>query len=350
MRNLLIITQKVDENDDLLGFFVTWIREFAKYFDQVFVVTLGKGKYDLPDNVQVYSLGKELGRSKILQLLKLYKLLFRLVPKSVDIFAHMSPIFAVAAWPVTFIFRRKVILWYLHRSVTMRLKLAEKLCYKIVTASKDSLKLKSSKVIEVGHGIDTERFKSKRMWGSSDQTKILSVGRISPIKNYETLIRSAHILKTKNLDFKVTVVGKPYSAKDRRYFEDLKSLIQQFGLEKYVEFVGFVPYSQILPYYQSNYFNINLTPTGGIDKAVLEGMATGQITVTSNMAFAKYFGDHSKKLLFKYDDSNDLSGKVQNLISLSTNKKEEVSKFLVGVVKKEHNLNNLIEIIAKLHV
>ena len=30
VRNLLIITQKVDQEDDLLGFFVDWIIEFKK--------------------------------------------------------------------------------------------------------------------------------------------------------------------------------------------------------------------------------------------------------------------------------------------------------------------------------
>ena len=138
-RNILIITQKVDEQDDLLGFFVDWIGEFAKHFDRVFVITLAEGKYDLPNNVSVYSLGKERNNSKIARFFNFYKYLFKLVPQSSSIFAHMSPVFVIASWPVTFIYRRKIILWYLHRSVTFRLKVAEKLCYKIVTASKTQI-------------------------------------------------------------------------------------------------------------------------------------------------------------------------------------------------------------------
>ena len=56
---LLIITQKVDDHDDVLGFFVRWIEEFAKYVEKVTVVCLQKGTYYLPDNVTVLSLGKE---------------------------------------------------------------------------------------------------------------------------------------------------------------------------------------------------------------------------------------------------------------------------------------------------
>jgi hypothetical protein len=77
MANLLVVCQKVDEDDDLLGFFVGWIREFAKNFEKVFVITLAKGKYDLPSNVEVYSLGKERGDSKFVQLFRFYKYLLR---------------------------------------------------------------------------------------------------------------------------------------------------------------------------------------------------------------------------------------------------------------------------------
>ena len=65
MKNLLIITQRVDDGDDLLGFFVDWLREFSKKFDKVFVITLTKSHYDLPSNIHVYSLGKERNNSKI---------------------------------------------------------------------------------------------------------------------------------------------------------------------------------------------------------------------------------------------------------------------------------------------
>ena len=37
---ILIITQKVDQNDDVLGFFHGWIAEFAKHCEQVTVYFL----------------------------------------------------------------------------------------------------------------------------------------------------------------------------------------------------------------------------------------------------------------------------------------------------------------------
>ena len=56
---LLIITQKVDKNDQLLGFFIDWIAGFSHKFEEVTVLCLEKGEFNLPENVEVISLGKD---------------------------------------------------------------------------------------------------------------------------------------------------------------------------------------------------------------------------------------------------------------------------------------------------
>ncbi len=55
---LLILTQKVDVDDDVLGFMHGWIAEFAKSCEQVIVICLQRGRYEFPKNVKVLSLGK----------------------------------------------------------------------------------------------------------------------------------------------------------------------------------------------------------------------------------------------------------------------------------------------------
>lgn len=351
MRNILIITQKVDENDDLLGFFVGWLREFSKKFDNVFIITLMKGKYNLPQNVFVYSLGKENKNSKILRFFNFYRFLFKLVPKSNGIFCHMSPIFAAASWPVSFVFRKKIILWYLHRSVTFRLKLAEKLSYKIVTSTKESLNIKSNKIIEVGHGIDTERFKTNRPIVSISPIspiRILSVGRISKIKNYETLIKAAKILKDRGLDFRIKIVGQPVMTYDFEYFEKLKKIVSDLGLENFIEFVGFVPYNRIDLYYKETDIFVNLSPKGGVDKTVLEAMASGSLTFAANEVFKKYFGGFGELLTFRYGQPEDLSGKIENLLKLPEDKIRDIGNFLQDSVEKNHNISNTVDKISEL--
>ena len=76
MRSLLIITQKVDENDDLLGFFVDWIEEFKKHIPSVKVIALNSPKKSW---------------------IRLFLRMLWYVPQSDAVFAHMSPIFVVIA-------------------------------------------------------------------------------------------------------------------------------------------------------------------------------------------------------------------------------------------------------------
>ncbi len=348
MKNILIITQKVNAKDDLLGFFVGWLHEFSKNFEKVFVITLEKGAYELPKNVFVYSLGKENSNLKIARALTFYKLLFQLVPKTDGVFAHMSPVFAIASWPVAVLYRKRIILWYLHRSVTGRLKLAEKLCYKIVTASKESLKLISSKVIEIGHGIQVEQFKTVRNWPNK-KLEILSVGRISRIKDYETLLEAAKILKDKDLNFQVKIVGQPIMVPDFKYQKLLVSLQEKLELKDVVEFVGFVPYSQMVRYYKETDLVIGLTPYGGIDKVILEGMASGCLVLTSNEANRRYFGHYADNLIFNHHDSVHLAHKIESLNCMPAEQKKEMSEFLVRSVEQNHNLTNLINRISKLY-
>ena len=70
---LLIVTQKVDKNDPILGFFHRWIEEFARHVEFVTVICLGVGEYSLPVNVKVLSLGKEKKKSRLKYIFMFYK-------------------------------------------------------------------------------------------------------------------------------------------------------------------------------------------------------------------------------------------------------------------------------------
>jgi glycosyltransferase involved in cell wall biosynthesis len=341
---LLIITQKVDINDDNLGFFHRWIEKFSEKLDKVYVICLAQGTYDLPEKVVVYSLGKEKGIPKIGQLIRLQKKLIQILPEVDGIFVHMCPIYALASFPLAKIFRKKMILWYLHRAVKWKLKLAKKCVDKILTASKESCRLKNRKKIAiVGHGIDIEKF---QITNSKSQTnskfQILSVGRISPIKDQETLIEAVDILvNQKNVkDLEVKFIGTPLEKQDQAYFKRLKNLISQKKLQDYIKFLGGISYNEMPRYYQNSDLVVNLSHTGSIDKTVLEAMACGCLVLTCNEAFLNILDN---KYLFKKKDPQDLAKKILNLRSA------EKDKNLREIVIKYHNLDNLIDKIIKFY-
>lgn len=343
---LLIITQKVNINDDNLGFFHRWLEKLAGKTEKLSVACLSLGEYHLPPNVTVYSLGKEKGYSKIRQFIRLQKFLLKNLPKTDGVFVHMCPIYVVLSWPLAKIFRKKMILWFLHRNVSWKLKLAEKCVVKILTASEETCRLKNRKKIELtGHGIDTEFFRPGDSVKAGKVFKILFVGRISPIKNLDTLIESIDILANqKNIkDIEVKIIGSPLENYEKEYFEKLKRSIEEKKLTEYIEFLGGKPQREIVKFYQESDLLVNLSPTGGIDKTVLEAMACSISVLVSNQAFRKIFPEEwQNALIFREKNADDL---VEKIINLKENKKDIN---LRETVVKYHNLDNLTDkIISK---
>ena len=339
---LLVITQKVDENDQLLGFFIEWLKRLAQKFDKLIVLCLEKGEFNLPENVEVISLGKNKGHSKIRQLFTLYSLLFTRRHNYDAVFIHMNPIWVVLGGPLWKLFNKKIFFWYTHKAVTPKLRLAERFANVIFTASKESFRLPSKKVIVTGHGIDTQLFKPDhlRLNLKKDQRfnlSILSVGRIAPVKNYETLIDAAKILKDGGVDFSVTMVGEAALDSDARYLMSLKLKIKSLKLEENFNFVGKINHKDLLRYYQTHDVFIHLSKTGSLDKTILEAMACGMRVLSSNDSSMAFLPGN---LIFIEDDPLELASKILTV------KDSAIDPDLRHYVVQNHNLDILIDKIS----
>ena len=339
-KSLLIITQTVDQNDSNLGFFCDWVREFAVRLDKVYVIANKVGEYNLPENVEVLSLGKELGKGRMGKVIKLWQYLLKYLPKVDGVFAHMCPEYVVAGGWLARVYGKKLGLWYLHKSLTWKLRLSEKLVNYIFTAHQDGLPIKSNKVIVTGHAIAGVGYSSIVPIEKLDILKILTVGRVSESKNLLILVKSAILLAQKSSkQVKLTVVGESYLDKDREYFNILQEYVEKHNAKNMVEFVGKVPHDNISSYYKQADVFVNASQTGGLDKAVLEAMLMGVPVVTSNQAFINIL---PKECLFAEDDLNELVEKILNYENINT---DELKKYVV----ENHSTNKTIgKIVEKL--
>jgi glycosyltransferase involved in cell wall biosynthesis len=252
----------VDADDPVLGFAVGWLRSLAARVDELDVITMRAGRYELPDNVRVYSLGKERGYSEPRRLLRFYRLTIGLHPDRC--FAHMAPLFALLAAPVI---RAPITLWYAHSATPRTVRAAEKVVDRILTPTPESFRVKSKKVTVTGHGIDTDLF-APGPREASDCLRIVSVGRIAPVKRLEVLVEAVRLLPGR-VDLRL--VGP---VQDPAYAESLG--VQLAGPRRYDEVVHDYRWADVL---------VNLSETGSADKAVLEAMACGTAVVTSNEGF-----------------------------------------------------------------
>ncbi len=343
---LLIITQKVNRNDPVLGFFCRWLEKFSEKVEKLIVVALEVGEETervLPKNVTVFSLGKDDGESKIKYIYRFFKYIFKFRKDYDAVFVHMNPEYVVLGGWFWQLLRKKVFLWYVHRSAPWQLKVAEKFADKIFTVSKNSCQITSKKIEITGHGIDTDYFEPqilKKFYQNDGKLKVVSIGRISAIKDYKTLIEAAKILLEKKFfDFHINIFGNPIYESDYKYQKEIFDLIKTHDLNDYIAMMGSGNFYAVRIFLGNADILINLCPAGGKDKVVLEAMASGVVPIVANESFRDDFNENADKLIFKHGNPEDLAEKI---LSLKDKLDNELRLFLRNKVTTKHNLNNLI--------
>lgn len=264
---LLIITQVVDTEDSFLGFFVRWIEEFAKHVEHVEVVCLKEGRHTLSGNVQVHSLGKERGESRVKYVFNFYKYIWGLRHNYDTVFVHMNPEYVILGGLFWRAWGKRVALWYTHKSVDMRLRCAALLSNTIFTASKESFRLRSPKVRVMGHGIDVDFFSPDVRVVRGDS--VLSIGRLMKSKRHDLIIRAAALAGRE-----LRIVG------DGPERENLEVLARAVGA--HVLFLGGLAQSQLRDEYRQAALFIHASETGSLDKVVLEALACGLPVLTTS--------------------------------------------------------------------
>jgi glycosyltransferase involved in cell wall biosynthesis len=285
--NLLVFNLGMDAGHATLGHTTAWTNELARRCDHVAVITMFVGRLAVDDNVSVHSLGKELGRSEPRRLVAFYRLVRRVLSeRPIDAcFAHMAPLFAILFAPVAKSRRVPVMLWYAHTVVPPGLRIAHLLVDRCVTPTPESFRLPSRKLYVLGHGIDTERFAPPKQTSPSYETTAISVGRVTPRKQLRDMIEAVAVVERERGErIGLELIGGPATAEDHRYLTALHREVDALGVRHLVTFRGAVPYDQIPPYYHRGLLSLNLSE-GGMDKAILESMASGCIPISRNPAF-----------------------------------------------------------------
>lgn len=324
---LLIVTQVVDRNDSVLGFFVRWIEEFAKHVERLEVICLREGSHAFPANVRVYSLGKIEGierkavGSSILNRMqyssRFLSLIWKLRRDYDAVFVHMNPEYVVLGGLFWRLWKKRVALWYTHKSVDTKLRFATFFANSIFTASEESFRLATKKVRVVGHGIDTDFF-------SPDPTiprgmALLSVGRLMPSKRHDLAIRAAALAGRE-----LRIAGEGSERKN------LEMLAHSLGAR--VHFLGGLTQEQLRDEYRKAAFFVHASETGSLDKVVLEALATDVSVVTTADVFKKF-------------PVHTVSATPEAITEALTHTRESHDR--VEIIRRDHSLAHLIPFIVK---
>ena len=312
---LLITTQAVDLDDPILGFFHRWILEFAKHCERVDIICLKEGRHQLPANVFVHSLGKEVRRSRFGYVFRFYHYIYALRHEYDSVFVHMNPEYVVLGGLFWRQWKKKIALWYVHRSHTWWLGAALLFADRVFTSATRSIPSRSKKIVALGHGIDTIAFGEAHKPLSMSAPHIVSIGRIAPIKHLETIIDAVVRLKERGLDASLAFVGEAIDRKDEAYQAMLQQRIKEHDAESYIEFRGSMPPAQMPALLAEADISINASPTGGIDKTVLESFAAGVPAFFCNESFKEVLGESAERFEFSFENAEHLAEKIQQFLA-----------------------------------
>jgi len=325
---LLIVTQKVDRSDPILGFFHRWIEEFAWQCERVTVIGQYVAEHDLPANVSVLSLGKEKGASRFAQVRTFFRLIREHRDCATHVLVHMTPIWVVLGCVPWFLMHRRVYLWYEARGTRWPLRIALRCVRKVFSASGSGMPFGTKKSVIVGHGIDTERFRP----GDSafERELLVSVGRITPSKRIPVLF--APLLASRACC--LTIAGTPITSADRWYAQQIEDLIRSEGLGGRVT-IGPLDQEGLLALLRDAHVFLHASETA-LDKALLEAMACGVPVVTTSAAARGVVPEEC----FAADSA--FVSRVQAMIALPPERRWELGGRLRRTVQEGHSLPRLV--------
>lgn len=356
IHSLLMTTQTVDRAHPVLGFTHEWIATLARRVTRLHVLTPVKGETDLPDNVTIHHLttpGQFIPTTA--NHLMHHRVFWQLVlSQQVNgVFVHMIPKWAIAASPYCRLGAVPLMLWYAHGHVSPTLRVAERLVNAIVTSTPEGCRLDSAKVSVVGQGIDTAHFVPGEGAGNNDSFKIITVGRLSPVKNLENTIEVMRILVHEHhlTNVRLDLVGGPLRPGDEVYVRRLQHQVAECSLADHVRFVGIKTYDTIVPVYQDADLLLNLSQTNSLDKVALEAMACGTPVLTSNPAFKAMLTDIDAAFYLDHPAAEETAVALKTVMAQTAAERTKLGKALRKAVVQHHGIdqlaNNLLETLEK---
>lgn len=333
---LLILTQKIDQSDDILGFFHGWVKELSQAYEKITVVCLQKGSVSLPSNVEVFSLGKEERQSSFFYVVNFYRLIWRERKNYDAVFVHMNQEYVLLGGLFWKLLGKKVFLWRNHPHGSFITRLAVLLADKCFCTSTYSYTARFKKTVIMPVGIDTDFFVPTGI--QREPGSLLMLGRLSPIKGQDFFIKALAVLSEKRVNFSAYIVGSalPQHANFEIAIKESAHLIDP--QEKNIHFQTSVPNTATPLLYNQNEIFINVTPSGSYDKTIFEAMACESLVLVSNKNLRGHIDD-----IFVFEEGNeeDFEKKLVNLIRLSYDEKQSLGKMLRSYVIENHSLKKL---------
>ncbi|MEQ8601074.1 MAG: GT4 family glycosyltransferase PelF [Devosia sp.] len=134
------------------------------------------------------------------------------------------------------------------------------------------------KLVVVPNGVDVEGYAGMSRAGADQRPTIALIGRVAPIKDIKSYIKSVDLIRQAVPDILALVIGP--TDEDEDYFRECEALVAKLGLVEHIRFTGMAKIKDWLP-------SIHVLLLTSLSEAqpliILEGGAAGIPFVTTNV-------------------------------------------------------------------
>jgi glycosyltransferase involved in cell wall biosynthesis len=349
---LVFVTQKIDERDSVLGFVPRLVTALA---DRVGAVTVIANEVTsplpaLPTNVSVASLGKERGASRVARGLRYERLLAGAARRgrADALLAHMCPEYLDLAAPVAKSFRLPLMLWFAHPARSQALTIADRLADAVLTSLPGAYPIDSPKVHVIGQATDVRGLPPCEERTVEGPFRVVAIGRTSPAKRFDVVIRAAAMTAEKGRDVEVRIVGPSVTPEEERHRDELAALVDRLGVGRRVRIVPGVPPVEVRDVICGADVLVNAMVAGSGDKVVFEAAALGRPVVVSNPAFRDLLAGLPLDLTFPEGEASILAERLHTIANADAATLRETTETLRGRVEREHSLDHWADAVVRI--
>jgi glycosyltransferase involved in cell wall biosynthesis len=294
MRRLIFATQKLDPNDVMLAATIPKVRALAARVDELVVLCDSAVPEAVPANVRIHEFQAGTQAHRGARFAR--ALASELRPRPIGFVAHMVPLYALIAAPLLRPLGIPLVLWYTQWKANAAVRAAEKVCTTIVSVDERSFPVASKKVRGIGHGIDVTEFSCSEA-PAVGQLRVLVLGRYSPAKGLETILRGAALAGAHVEAHGSDATVEEYKRELERTFPD-------------ADLGGPVVRSRIPDLFAHSHVLVNNMQPGAADKVVYEAAASCLPVLASSPLFEDLL---PAELRFDRDDPEDLAARLRAL-------------------------------------
>lgn len=338
----IYVCKALDEANPYVATQVRWVRSLASrpQIEHLTVLTPKHGRTQLPTNVAVHTFGAPRWLERVP---RFYRSLLEASPGRADFFlvSQGGGAYPLLLTPFKLATRTPLCQWKAHPHISPRMRFSARYCSDLIfTATPGSFPMPLDKVRVVGHGIDTELF---RVRDAKRDRGLLALGRISPIKRLEWVIRAVALCRDRfNTRASLDIVG-PCPPREESYRRSLVDLAERLDLSGQVRFLGPVEHDAVPDLLGRYRAMVNFSQTA-FDKGAGEAMATGLPVVTTNLCTVETLPpDLRPRLAAPETDVEAQAALLHEVLTWDEHTQEDIGRRLRAEIERSHSLDSFFD-------